>query len=792
MSWPVGLLLDLTMLSITQTNPGKKLQFLVFLIIPLWCIGNIPPLQLLAGSGEQKSVDGIGSNASFDAPLSVASSRNSLFALVTERTRIRKVWLSSGNVVTLAGSDVQGSSDGIGSRASFYRPVGVTISSNEVAYITDWNLNASKHKIRVLDVGTKSVSTLSLKGPISLKGPSAIALSDDDSVLFVADTWWVLRIDIANGTLNWLTGSGYSISYRDGIGHAAFFVNIGALALGPASSYILVTDSNFPGTSQEQASNSLRLINVSTGEVVTVGGGVTRGFSDGVGTAALLDQPQGVALAQNGSLALILDYGNQRIRIFDLSTKTVTSLVEMGQPLPAKSSLRSKAGNSIAFTPDGLSMVVVNITRNSLLIIRCPSGDCPPNFYRTPCGITSTAGGDGKCIRCPNNTVSKMGSKSVFDCACDLGQYGPATSCALCPQGKYKDYFTVVSQGELDCLPCNLTGHSSLPGSRSQMNCSQCSGGYYRGKSGCIPCPYNTSKNIIGDSNCSVCPSGASSNSGAIFCTCSASMVLENNSCVCNAGYFGRKGGPCLPCAAGKYKNFTGSPGNCSLCPINTFSIPGQSFCTCNAGFFVDPLQSGNMSCVSCPNGTYKNVSGDQLCAQCDLPRMCREPSMTTPNSSNTTLGTSTLYESFAPFGLIMTSSPSQGGLFWLTCTQQINGQCLHCPSPQLDAIPGLNGISACSCRPGFMAVKVYESLKYLYMLSTSPNTNESFFLQELNRTQNNLKDKELCLSCPNGTFKNYVGPGPCSPCPAHSTSNNGSYDVNSCTCNAGYYKVLL
>ena len=190
-------------------------------------------------------------------------------------------------------------------------------------------------------------------------------------------------------------------------------------------------------------------------------------------------------------------------------------------------------------------------------ILWCPSGDCEPNYYKLPCRITSQAGGDGRCIRCPNNTVSRRGSASQLDCACDLVLYGPATACTLCPEGKFKDNSTTASLGELDCLPCKLTGFSSLPGNRSKTNCTQCARGYYRQTNGCAPCPQNTSKNVIGDFECSGCPQGSTATLGSITSGSSSCVDCQKGDvCVCDVGFTLNTGEGllCIQCTQGKYK----------------------------------------------------------------------------------------------------------------------------------------------------------------------------------------------------------------------------------------------
>jgi hypothetical protein len=153
-------------------------------------------------------------------------------------------------------------------------------------------------------------------------------------------------------------------------------------------------------------------------------------------------------------------------------------------------------------------------------------------------------------------------------------------------------------------LPCNLNGFSSLPG-RSEMNCTQCKRGYYRQttRNACTSCPHNTSIHAIGGFECTACPPGSTSAKRSISCTCRAPMIMKNYSaCVCNAGFFGMSGCPCSACPAGKYRNVTGLPVACPLCPANTYSEPAQSLCVCNAGYFA-ALES-SMSFLSCPNRT--------------------------------------------------------------------------------------------------------------------------------------------------------------------------------------------
>src|SRR5258705_4101898 len=84
----------------------------------------------LARNAGYGSSDGTGSAARFDYPSGVAvDSAGNLYVADLANNAIRKV-APSGVVTTLAGlSGSQGSADGMGSDARFYRPFGVAVDS---------------------------------------------------------------------------------------------------------------------------------------------------------------------------------------------------------------------------------------------------------------------------------------------------------------------------------------------------------------------------------------------------------------------------------------------------------------------------------------------------------------------------------------------------------------------------------------------------------------------------------------------------------------------------------------
>lgn len=90
-----------------------------------------------AGSGDLGSVDGIGIAASFDHPYGLAvDNAGNVYVADTGNNKIRKI-TPSGVVTTLAGNGISGSNDGRGTTSSFNLPFGLTVSVSGDVYVAD-------------------------------------------------------------------------------------------------------------------------------------------------------------------------------------------------------------------------------------------------------------------------------------------------------------------------------------------------------------------------------------------------------------------------------------------------------------------------------------------------------------------------------------------------------------------------------------------------------------------------------------------------------------------------------
>ena len=170
-------------------------------------------------------------------------------------------------VITLAGSSNSGYVDGAGSAARFTGPYAITIDNTGTMYVAE----AGNHRIRKV---TNNGVVTSIAGP----APGVTPM----------------------------------IGTTDGIGTAARFTSPFGLAL--QSGFLYVAD---------YGSHRLRKINLSTNEVTTIAGS-SSGYLDGIGTAAKLQQPNGLSII-SGQL-YIADRSNNRIRKMDLTTNEVSTV----------------------------------------------------------------------------------------------------------------------------------------------------------------------------------------------------------------------------------------------------------------------------------------------------------------------------------------------------------------------------------------------------------------------------------------------------------------------------------
>jgi hypothetical protein len=284
----------------------------------------------LAGmAGAFGSADGIGAAARFSRPYGLAyDGAGTLFIADGDNYTIRRVEVSTGQVTTLAGmAGALGSADGTGTAARFSRTYGLAYDGAGALFVADIFNNT----IRRVEVSTGQVTTLvgmaGARG--STDGTGAAARFDELTGLAYTGTGTLLVADSANSTIRrvevstaqvtTLAGMASASGSTDGTGAAARFSFPPELAHDGAGTLFVADAGN----------NTIRQVEVSTGQVITLAGMAgARGSTDGTGAAARFDFPYGLAYDGAGAL-FVADSINHTIRRVEVSTGQVTTLAGM-------------------------------------------------------------------------------------------------------------------------------------------------------------------------------------------------------------------------------------------------------------------------------------------------------------------------------------------------------------------------------------------------------------------------------------------------------------------------------
>ncbi len=246
--------------------------------------------------------------------------------------RIRKVDAATGFISTVAGTGTSGfSGDGAAATAAqLNSPHGVAVDASGNLFIAD----TYNQRIRKVDAVTKNISTVAGNGTAGFGGDGAAATAaqlnwpDDVAVdasgnLFIADTDnRRIRKVGTDGNISTVAGTGRSGFSGDGAAAtAAQLYRPYGVAL-DASDNLYIADTY---------NNRIRKVDAATGNISTVAGDGTSGFSgdDGPAVQAQLSRPYGVALDSSGNL-FIADRSNTLVRKVDAATGFISTVAGDG------------------------------------------------------------------------------------------------------------------------------------------------------------------------------------------------------------------------------------------------------------------------------------------------------------------------------------------------------------------------------------------------------------------------------------------------------------------------------
>jgi RHS repeat-associated protein len=290
---------------------------------------------VLAGSGSAGSSDGMGSGASFQHPSALAvDASGNVFVSDQQNHKIRKI-TPTGAVTTFAGSGSPGFANGTGTGASFSSPIGLAFDSSGNLYVADY----SNNRIRVISPSGQ-VGTFAGTGAAgadngnalsaTFRNPMGVAVDASGNV-YVADRLNHMVRKISAGNVSTVAGNG-TAGYAVGYGTSARFQYPNNLAI-DASGNIYVAD---------QQNHMVRKIDAS-GYVSAFVGSTSAGTVNGTGGGVRLNSPYGLSIDKQGTL-YVAETGSSSIR------KIVTSAFVIAPQLPAGLSFNNSNGN-ITGTP---------------------------------------------------------------------------------------------------------------------------------------------------------------------------------------------------------------------------------------------------------------------------------------------------------------------------------------------------------------------------------------------------------------------------------------------------------
>jgi sugar lactone lactonase YvrE len=238
--------------------------------------------------------------------------------------KIRKVDVSTGNVVILYGKNpAYGGDGGTAADVRLNQPSKLALDASGALYIVDQR----NFRVRKISADSKTIETIAGNGTKGFAGdagpakdaqvefeagpnpePSgAVAVRESDGAVFIADTLnHRIRMVDKDGVIATIAGTGEAgFSGDGGKATAAQLDHVKDLELGPDGRLYLADANN----------NRIRAINLETGIIETVAGSGVRGSAEADGVPALeleLYRPLGIAFDKAGAL-YISDTHNSRI-----------------------------------------------------------------------------------------------------------------------------------------------------------------------------------------------------------------------------------------------------------------------------------------------------------------------------------------------------------------------------------------------------------------------------------------------------------------------------------------------
>ena len=299
------------------------------------------------GSGDSGLKDGSFSEAQFNQPQGLSYHNNCLYVADTENHAIRVVDFESGQVSTLIGT---------GEQAKKFNVEG---NFSDISLNSPWDIEADKDRLFVAMAGPHQIWELNLTtqfakvwagtggetlrdGPRKealLAQPSGLCFYGKELIFADSEVSAIRSVGITeDAAVQTYVGEGlFDYGDIDGISNDVRLQH--PLAVATWRDQIVVADTY---------NNKIKLLNPLTNEVKTLIGTGESGTKDGLFTEATLNEPAGLAVV--GNILFIADTNNHLIRIADLSSKQLSTLMFTNTSLLQSLDSKSEKSAESSFT----------------------------------------------------------------------------------------------------------------------------------------------------------------------------------------------------------------------------------------------------------------------------------------------------------------------------------------------------------------------------------------------------------------------------------------------------------
>jgi streptogramin lyase len=294
-----------------------KKSTILLLLLSICFFANAQQVTTITGFLGSGYEDGSLATAKFRGPSGIcADPIGNLYIADSNNSLIRKIDIVTGMVSTIAGC-TEGYLDGYGTSAKFFRPTGICMDSNGNLFVTD----AFNWRIRKINLTTGMVTTFagSSQGYANGNGPIAKFIEPIAICIDYDDNLYVADNQV--GRIRKITPSGL-VSTLAGSGVAGFADGVGSAAIfyNPqglcvdAQKNIYVADSS-----------NFRVRKITPdGTVTTILGG-TYGYLDGPIADAMLKSVDGICMDNQNNL--YVTENNKIIRKIDLNANVVSTFM---------------------------------------------------------------------------------------------------------------------------------------------------------------------------------------------------------------------------------------------------------------------------------------------------------------------------------------------------------------------------------------------------------------------------------------------------------------------------------